>query len=215
MVANEVLNRPDLSLKAKGLFSYLFSKPDDWDFSADRIVLDMADGRYAILQSLKELEKARLLRRVKNGDGRVEYLLEYSSVTQSAKTELRLFPDPKCNNRTVQKLHSAKIDTISNKDSVTNKEGESKKESVFSLETEIKKMEESPRRDINIIALYLDVKKPDLKSKEQLSVAIKRHLRPARLLQPFTDDQIMKGVEKAKKLTSEWTIETITKCLTK
>ncbi len=85
----------------------------------------------------------------------------------------------------------------------------------FSFKDEIKKMEDSPRRDINIIALYLDVRKPDLKNKEQLNVAIKRHLRPAQALKSFTDDQILMGVEKAKKLTSEWVLETVVKTLTK
>lgn len=85
----------------------------------------------------------------------------------------------------------------------------------FSLDEEIRKLEESDRRDLNIIALYLDIRKPDLKSKEQFQVAIRRHLRPAKILSPFTDDQILKGVEKAKKQTSEWTIETVGKMLTK
>lgn len=87
--------------------------------------------------------------------------------------------------------------------------------SVFSLKEEIKKLEDSPRRDLNVIALYLEERKPDLKTKEQLQVAIKRHLRSAKTLAPFSDEQILKGVEKAKRQTPEWTIETITKMLTK
>lgn len=85
----------------------------------------------------------------------------------------------------------------------------------WSFNSEIKKLEDSNRRDLNIIALYLDIRKPDIKTKEQFQVALKRHLRPAKVLSPFTDDQILVGVEKAKKQTPEWTIETITKMLTK
>lgn len=83
------------------------------------------------------------------------------------------------------------------------------------LKDEIRKLEDSPRRELNIIALYFDERKPDLKNKEQLQVAIKRHLRAAKNLISFTDDQILKAVPKAKKSTSEWTLETLMKILTK
>ncbi len=85
----------------------------------------------------------------------------------------------------------------------------------FSLKREIQKLEESPRRDLNIIALYLDERKPDIQSSEQLSVAIKRHLRAAKELVPFTDNQILNAVPKAKSLTQGWVLETVVKVLTK
>lgn len=88
-------------------------------------------------------------------------------------------------------------------------------EAPFNLSQEIKKMEESKRRDLNIIALYLDERRPDLRTKGQISTAIKRHIRAAASLKDFTDDQLIKGMRKAKQLTPEWTLETIVKMLTK
>lgn len=85
----------------------------------------------------------------------------------------------------------------------------------FSLKGEIQKMEESPRRDMNIIAMYFEKRMPDIQSLDQLSVAIKRHLRAAKNLEPFTDNQILDAVPKAKVLSEEYTLETIVKVLTK
>lgn len=43
-VPNSVLNDPRLSWKSKGLWAYIQSKPDGWDFSSERIAKDSADG---------------------------------------------------------------------------------------------------------------------------------------------------------------------------
>lgn len=53
---NALLNQSDISLKAKGLFAYIQSKPDGWDFSSERIANDHTDGRDGIRSALKELE---------------------------------------------------------------------------------------------------------------------------------------------------------------
>lgn len=85
----------------------------------------------------------------------------------------------------------------------------------ISLQEEIKKMEEDKRRAINIIALYLEERNPQLDNYGQLQAAIKRHIRTAQVLEPFSDSQIMRGVEQAKRMTPEWTLETVHKMLTK
>lgn len=74
-VSNSVLNDPLLSLKAKGMYSYLFSKPDDWNFAVSRMMKDHKDGEDSTLSALKELERAGYLKRVKRPDGRVDYYL--------------------------------------------------------------------------------------------------------------------------------------------
>jgi hypothetical protein len=86
----------------------------------------------------------------------------------------------------------------------------------FSLKEEIKKLEDSPRRELNIIALYFDNRKPDLQNKAQYEQALKRHLKPAIALKPFTDTQILKAVDYAKKEYKDiYTIETLIKILVK
>lgn len=110
-IKNEVLTDKKLSWKAKGLFAYLFSKPDGWDFSAERIALDSTGGREAVLSGIKELEKEGYLSRKKHGSGRVEYFLKYTN--------------PKSAKPTVAKPHSAESRLISNKDFNTNTDKES------------------------------------------------------------------------------------------
>lgn len=85
----------------------------------------------------------------------------------------------------------------------------------FSLQEAIRKMEESPQRHMNIIALYFREKRPDLRTREQGHVAVTRHLRAAKSLSNFNNNQILDAIPKAKRLTEEWTLETIIKVLTK
>lgn len=62
-IPNRILNHPKLSLKAKGLWAFLASKPSGWSFSAERIAAQNHDGKEAIGSGLRELEAAGLLTR--------------------------------------------------------------------------------------------------------------------------------------------------------
>ena len=80
VVPNEILNNPELSLKAKGLFAYLQSKPDGWKFSVERIAKQTKEGADAVRSAIRELEEKGYLRRipVKEKNGRFagyDYLL--------------------------------------------------------------------------------------------------------------------------------------------
>lgn len=68
---NELLNRNDISLRAKGLYAYLQSKPDKWSFSVARICKQAKDGREAITTAIKELEWLGYLERkpIRNNRG--------------------------------------------------------------------------------------------------------------------------------------------------
>lgn len=121
-VANEVLNDSNLTFKAKGLYAYLYSKPDGWDFAIDRIATQTKESRLSINNGLQELEKQGYLLRQKQNTGRVLYVLK----SQMSKIDIR-GTEPDVENRKVRKPQSAKTDTISNKDlivikSISNKE---------------------------------------------------------------------------------------------
>lgn len=60
---NELLNKKEVSLKAKGLFAYLQSKPEGWEFSAKRISKESKEGPAAVRTGLKELEEHKYLTR--------------------------------------------------------------------------------------------------------------------------------------------------------
>ena len=56
-------------MKAKAIFLYLLSKPDDWDFYINNIADSCTDGKNAIQTGLKELEEfGYLLRKKKVND---------------------------------------------------------------------------------------------------------------------------------------------------
>lgn len=65
---NSLLNNEKISLKAKGLFVYIQSKPDGWNFSAEKISLSHRDGLASVIATLKELEEfGYLIRRKLHG----------------------------------------------------------------------------------------------------------------------------------------------------
>ena len=78
-VPNELLNNPDISFKAKGLYAYLNSKPDNWDFSVESIAAQVKEGIDSVRAGIHELEKFGYLIRIKyqneKGYWEVDYML--------------------------------------------------------------------------------------------------------------------------------------------
>ena len=78
---NTLINMPLLSLKAKGLYVYMNSKPDGWRFSARRIAGQNKDGRDGILSAIRELREAGYVDAEKQSDGRVTYTVHWKPKT--------------------------------------------------------------------------------------------------------------------------------------
>lgn len=72
VVANEIL-RHNLSLKALGLYLYIISKPDGWEFSVAGTEVQVNDGDSSIRTAIAELEKAGFLfrERVRGKNGKL------------------------------------------------------------------------------------------------------------------------------------------------
>ena len=71
-IDNMFINDMQLSLKAKGLFLYLWSKPDDWVVKAAQMAHIFQEGRAAIYSALKELEEnGYLMRKFYSINGRI------------------------------------------------------------------------------------------------------------------------------------------------
>lgn len=88
---DEILNKCDLSLRAKGLYGFLQSKPDGWRFSVDRITANNKEGKSAIRVALNELECIGVLRReaLKNSEGRwdgYDYILSEKPLSENRTT---------------------------------------------------------------------------------------------------------------------------------
>lgn len=125
-VANEVLNDKNLSFKAKGLYAYLYSKPDDWDFETNRISKQSKDGRDGVRSGIRELEQYGYLTRSKELTGRMVYKLNIKPMTEKPSQVENKPMTEKANDG---KTHSGKSRHISNKDikvikSISNKDSE-------------------------------------------------------------------------------------------
>ena len=120
-IPNDILNNPTLSLRAKGLWVFLQSKPDGWSFSVDRISNQTKEGKSAIQSAMRELEKHGLLLRIprKNEKGQwsgYDYILSEKPLAENRSTDSRL---------------TENIVTLSNKDN-SNKDN-SKKEKEYNI----------------------------------------------------------------------------------
>jgi DNA-binding transcriptional regulator GbsR (MarR family) len=126
MVANAVLSDPNLSLQAKGLYAYLYSKPENWNFSVFRIIKETKNGRDGTLAAIQELEQFKLLRRVKQPTGRTTYWVTYPPDNFSIEPDTE---NPELANKkpSTENPHVRKIRTMSKKELVPlelKKEGE-------------------------------------------------------------------------------------------
>ena len=74
---NALLYDKNISFKAKWLYVYLQSKPDWWNFSADRIKLETQDWRDAVRSWLQELEHNGYLNRRKNKNDKWQWEYNY------------------------------------------------------------------------------------------------------------------------------------------
>jgi Uri superfamily endonuclease len=86
-IPNKLLNSTMISLKAKGMYAYIQSKPDDWEFSAERISRQLKEGLPSVISALKELEtNGYLIRhRYQNNKGFwvVDYLLHENPIEEN------------------------------------------------------------------------------------------------------------------------------------
>lgn len=137
-IYNEILFDPNISMKAKGLWVYMNSKPDGWQFASERIAKETSDGISSIRAGLKELLEYGYLSAKKHSDGHFIYTLtrgkkpvngkpveksvEKSVENSDPKSEnLTLASDPKLENPTVGKSHCGKIAPINNKEGIIRK----------------------------------------------------------------------------------------------
>ena len=56
-MSNEHLQNKELSLKAKGLLSYMLSLPDDWNYSLEGLVSNCKESKTSIRSTLNELKQ--------------------------------------------------------------------------------------------------------------------------------------------------------------
>jgi hypothetical protein len=206
VVPNDLLIRQDISLKAKGLYAYLQSKPDNWNFSKKRIASQLKEGELAISEAMKELKKAGYLKTkpVKDNTGKYnghDYIL---------------YAEP-----AIEKTTTPKTDPLENRPCFSNKDY-SKKEYNNNIscnssceddfQIKIEQMKTDKNQLIQIISYYIEFKKIELTSKEKIQSIIKRNLRTAKLLKPYPINRIIETMKYLEKNANyKWTLETALK----
>ena len=76
-IPNDLLNSSDISFKAKGLYAYIQSKPENWEFSAERISKQVKEGLPSVVSALKELENFGYLVRKRYQNNRGFWVVDY------------------------------------------------------------------------------------------------------------------------------------------
>lgn len=134
IINNEVIRNPNLSAKAKGIYLYLQSRPNNWEFNEYEITKNFTDGIKGIKAGIKELIEHGLLFRYqireKGKFSRYEWILDPTKDDQNGVCTESTFKDNgKKDNR---KKDVRKKDT--NNKEYTNKEENKKEKSSTSLE---------------------------------------------------------------------------------
>lgn len=119
-IPNELLNDDSISLKAKGMYAFIQSKPDDWDFSAERISKQLKEGMPSVKSALQELESNGYLlrKRFQNNKGywEIEYFLFENPKVGNPMAENLMVGNPPAENPTIGKPTNISNKDYSNKD---------------------------------------------------------------------------------------------------
>jgi len=94
IVSNEIFQRSDISARAKGIYAYIMTLPDDWKLYKSELYTHFSEGRDAIDSAFKELENLGyiMMEKTKGKDGRFSgwnyRIIESISDTDSLKNRL-------------------------------------------------------------------------------------------------------------------------------
>ena len=111
IISNHVIKNQNLSLKAKGLFVFMWSQSDNWDYSVAGLVKVLKEGKDAINEALKELEKeGYLVRTILRKGGKfadMDYILhelpQKVPFTENPQAEKPLTENPQQINTNINK----------------------------------------------------------------------------------------------------------------
>ncbi len=243
-IPNEILDfaMPDLSESEIKCLMYVCRRTYGFQKRKDKIsvgqlesgittssgkVLDRGTGlsNKSIIDAMRELEKKNLviIKRKPGYPSEIEINEKYTYVksTYPEMQEISKNDDlwgVKSTQVGVKNLHTQK--KVS-KESLSTNVDSGQSPPLFSLEEEIKKWENSKQRHVEIIGWFMKMKLQGIKKKilnmEQFNIFTKRHMKVAKELSAYTDEQLLLASKYVEKNHSdiEWTLETILKHLTK
>lgn len=102
VISNDVLNNTALSWKAKGIFAYLWSQSDSWNFYEVEVLKHSTDGKASLKAGLKELESAGYLKRYRVRDEK-GFLRESKWIlSEEPMSDYPTLDNPTLENRTLE-----------------------------------------------------------------------------------------------------------------
>lgn len=119
MVPNNLLNNQKISFKAKGLFAFMQSKPEGWNFSAKMIAFQSKESIDSVSAGLKELESNGFLvrQKVQSASGfQTIYKLFFDTDLQNPITENPTLENPILENPILENPMLGKTLNNSNKE---------------------------------------------------------------------------------------------------
>ena len=135
-VDNLVLNDTKLSWKAKGLFVYLWSQSDEWDFYETEVVKHSTDKLGSLKSGLKELEHQGYLKRqiLRDDKGKFkgnEWVLSDNPMFKNPISDNPMSEKPMSGNHTLTNTNNKNINN--NKDESNTSEKNKDKKSKYNL----------------------------------------------------------------------------------
>lgn len=85
IIPNGLIQDPNLSLKAKGLYALLASKPDKWEYHETALIKESRDSRDAFRGGVRELVEAGWIEKRQSKDGGGKYAVQEWFVHIEAK----------------------------------------------------------------------------------------------------------------------------------
>ena len=122
IISNNLLQDSDLSLKAKGLYAYLFSKPDGWEFHISAMVKELKETEGQIRVIVQELlNKGYIVRHQLNENGKFGGMI-YEFVDIDRNKNKRMGNEPYMEKSAYGKTSTHNnTESISNTDNINNK----------------------------------------------------------------------------------------------
>lgn len=172
-VDNTVLNDTNLSWKAKGLFVYLWSQADEWDFYETEVVKHSTDKIASLKSGLKELEQQGYLKRQRKRDNKGHFKENEWILSDNPMLENPMLENPMLENSTLTNTNNN--NNNNNNNNITTTTGPTEIGSIYEFwESNVGSL--SPYLYEEIQAIYDDWKEVSKQPKEMILESIKMAL---------------------------------------
>lgn len=95
LVDNDYIQSGELSLKAKGLLTYMLSLPDNWEYSLEGLYSSCKDGKSSLRNTLKELidKNYLIIERIRDENGLYKYNYQIYEKPSKKCLKTEIHPD--------------------------------------------------------------------------------------------------------------------------